>query len=176
MKKIIPLYILIAALAGAGIYQYMNKPKIAYVQLEKVYNSFDLKKQLEKKLETVLNSRKNILDSMEIRLKSSGAVIDGMTQNNKERSARIEQFGLLQQDYLMKKKLFDEDNQRTVQNYDQQTWEQINQFVKDYGKEKNYDFIIGGNGSGNLMFAKEAFDITEEVTAYLNERNKGKGL
>lgn len=49
----------------------------------------------------------------------------------------------------------------------------INDFVKSYGKDNNYEIIFGASGSGNIMYANEANDITEEILKGMNEEFKG---
>ena len=43
----------------------------------------------------------------------------------------------------------------------------INGYVKEYGKENGYPLIFGASGSGNIMYAGEASDLTDIVLAGL---------
>lgn len=47
---------------------------------------------------------------------------------------------------------------------------EINSYIKKYGKEKGYDFILGATDSGNIVYAAEDKDITEEVLTGLNKQ------
>ncbi|UOQ75196.1 OmpH family outer membrane protein [Hymenobacter cellulosilyticus] len=47
---------------------------------------------------------------------------------------------------------------------------EINAYIKQYGKEKGYDFILGATDNGNIVYAAEGKDITEEVLAGLNKQ------
>lgn len=49
----------------------------------------------------------------------------------------------------------------------------INDYVKDYGKSHNHDIIFGASGGGNIMYAKEASNLTEEVLEGLNQEFEG---
>ncbi len=44
----------------------------------------------------------------------------------------------------------------------------INDYVKEYGKKKGHKIIFGASGSGNVMYASEASDLTSEVLEGLN--------
>lgn len=44
----------------------------------------------------------------------------------------------------------------------------INDYVKEYGKREGYKIIFGASGSGNLMYADESTDLTSEVLMGLN--------
>jgi outer membrane protein len=46
---------------------------------------------------------------------------------------------------------------------------QVNSFIEEYSKNKGYDLVIGTTTSGNLLYAREYMDITDEVLKALNE-------
>lgn len=46
--------------------------------------------------------------------------------------------------------------------------EEINAYLKQYGKGHNYTFILGATENGNIVYAAEGTDITEEVLTGLN--------
>ena len=58
--------------------------------------------------------------------------------------------------------------------YTQQVWTRLNQYIKDYGREYEYDLILGAKGDGNLMYADDRLDITEEVLEYVNKKYDGE--
>jgi len=50
-------------------------------------------------------------------------------------------------------------------------------FIKDYGKKNGYDYIYGTGDAATVLYAKEGYDITEEILKLLNEEfqsSKGK--
>ena len=45
--------------------------------------------------------------------------------------------------------------------------------IKDYGKEKGYDYIYGsGDVSPSILYAKDSYDITKEVIKLINDKYK----
>jgi len=48
---------------------------------------------------------------------------------------------------------------------------QVKAFIKDYGKQKGYTFILGSNEAGSVLYGADAHDITEEVLKALNGDN-----
>lgn len=50
----------------------------------------------------------------------------------------------------------------------------INDYVKEFGKKNDYKIIFGASGSGNIMFAAEGTDLTEKVLEGLNAEYEGK--
>ena len=60
--------ILSAAALAIALIIWMRQPKMAYVDLGKVYDSFALKKELQTKLEQIKQMRQVQLDSMKLDL------------------------------------------------------------------------------------------------------------
>lgn len=166
---LIILILLVATAIGVMLFQKTTAPKLAYVKSNEVYNEFELKKELAAKLTKVQNQRKAILDSLILPLK----MLSAQLKEHKDQKLFM-QFQLQQQNYLDKKKEFEEDNQRLTEEYSNQIWKQINQYIADYGKEKGYAFIYGATGSGSLMYAGDHYDLTNEISVYVNEKYKGE--
>ncbi len=48
-------------------------------------------------------------------------------------------------------------------------FEKISEFLERYNRDKGYDFILGYNRGGGILYAREKHDITREVLQRLNE-------
>lgn len=46
---------------------------------------------------------------------------------------------------------------------------------KDYGKEKGYDYIYGTGEAATILYAKDSYDITRELTILVNDKYKSEG-
>ncbi len=68
--------------------------------------------------------------------------------------------------------------QKQIQEEDQKMTQtvvnDINDYVKEYGKSHGYPIIFGAGGNGNIMYADDAADLTEEVLVGLNAQYHGK--
>lgn len=171
MKKlIIFLVVLNTVFFSFYLYDRMRVSKMAYISISEVFNNFDLKKEYEKKINFTKESRKKIIDSLEFSLKLLGKRIEKDNAKNKDDLAVFE---VKRNDYFEKKKAFEQDNARQTKEYDKLIITQLNQYVKDFGKEKGYKYIYGNDGNGSLMYAEEGDNITKEVTAYINLKYKG---
>lgn len=62
-----------------------------------------------------------------------------------------------------------EDNQMTKQVLDE-----VNLFIKDYGKKKGLRIILAATDYGNIAYAKEGIDITDEILEGLNKKYEGR--
>jgi len=151
-------------------YEKMNKARTGYVLIQDVFNGFELKKDYERKLKATKNSRQQILDSLETELKIMGKRIEAEQGKNKE---DINVFTVKRENYFERKKIFEEDNALQAKKYDNEIITQLNQYIKDYGKENNYTYIFGNDGNGSLMYGKEINNITKETIEYVNERYRG---
>ena len=46
----------------------------------------------------------------------------------------------------------------------------VKTFIKEYGKEKGYDFIYGTGDAASVLYAKDQYDITKDVVKLLNDK------
>jgi outer membrane protein len=46
----------------------------------------------------------------------------------------------------------------------------VKSFIKDYGKQKGYDYIYGTGDAPTVLYAKDSYDITKEITKALNDK------
>jgi outer membrane protein len=46
---------------------------------------------------------------------------------------------------------------------------EVNDFLKKYGEDHGYEYIMGATTMGNIVFAKKVHDITDEVLKKLNQ-------
>ena len=173
MKKL-NIIILLSALVVLSIafssYVFVNQPKVAFVHVQDVYNEFDYKKELENKFETIKTARIRILDSLEIQINVLAKNIQN-SEVNKEMNMQNYQYLVAQ--YQNKQQVFTEDNQAVSEQYTEQIWNQLNQYIEEFGKENNYDFIHGADGSGSVMHANQGYNITDELKNFVNERYQG---
>jgi outer membrane protein len=181
MKKAQHLTLLVTAVLAligttTSMWLALTKPKTAYVNLTRVYNEFELKKQLEQQLTSVQQIRQKTLDSLELGLNMLSRNLQNI-DTEKQKQVYLEKAGEFdnrRQEYAYRQKMFSEDNATLTQQYSEQIWKQLNQYVKDYGDANGYEFILGGDGSGTMMYAEAENDITETLVVYTNERFKGE--
>lgn len=170
VKKVMPYLFSVLGLLAMFFYVESKSTKIGFIQMEKVFNEFDMKKEYQKKLEFSMKERKKILDSLNLELK----LLAGNIQKSNPDRATIEDFERRREFFYQKQQLFDEDNAALASQYDKEVIGQLKQYVSDYGKDKDYSYILGSNNDGFLMYGKETEDITAEVVSFINGKYKGK--
>ena|SRR5687767_8799414 len=144
--------------------------KTGYVDLSKVLSEFKLKQELEQKLTSITEKRNMIIDSLEFELK---IISKQLSQEKSSDKNKISVFEIKKEEYFEKKNFFNDDNTRLAKQYDEQIFTQLNQYVKDFGENNGYAYILGADGSGVLMYSDQTMNITEEVNKYINARYKG---
>lgn len=162
------IFLTVASLLGvfvlgfsvAWLVLYYQTDKTAYVDTSKLYNGFTLKKELEQRAEAIDRSRQNRLDSLQLEIRKSGGAGGRASAELEEAYARLNQ-------------QFSEDNALILKGFNEQIWKHLNQYVQDYGREHDYAFIYGGDGTGTLMYAGGKKNITDEVLNYVNRKYKG---
>ncbi|MGB0523776.1 MAG: OmpH family outer membrane protein [Flammeovirgaceae bacterium] len=144
-----------------GLSLFMQ-PKQGYVNKEKLFSEFKGKQELELKLSSMQQRHKYVLDSL------------GMELTTLQQQGNDNELFLKKRDfYLQVKEEFAIDESQKSAAYTKQIWEQIAQYMNDYGKQHGYEFIFGAHQDSDLMYAKEESDITAEVIQYINGKYEG---
>lgn len=168
-KSVLVLVVVLTAVLGFVGCTAGGKHRYAYVVVEEVFNEFTFKKELEKKYEQASNARKKILDSLQIDV----SVLYKRIEAGKPSSEDKMLFDRKRMEFEQKARMFEEENMQMTKDFDGQIIKQLNQYLKDYGKEKDYDLIFGNTSSGSLLYGKEELNITKEVTVYVNQKYNG---
>lgn len=170
LNKILSLTATLIALIALAIVFLKPSVKTGWIDLPAVYKEFDYKKEMEAKLIRTEEARKQVLDSLEFELRILSEEINAGEQKDKQKIQVYQRKG---EDYMNKKKLFEEDNYMNKNKAEEQILNQLNQYVRDYGAKNNYSFIYGADGTGTIMYGDKTIDITEQVKVYVNEKYKG---
>ena len=160
------IVLLISSYVLYGVFN--SKKEVGFIKLQEVFNSFEYKKIEETRLKNIESVRKKHLDSLELSYK-------GLIRRysiNKTADIRQE-LEVLEEKYALKKKEFVETNQAMFKSSNDKIWQSLNQYVKDFGKEKSYTLVFGAQGSGVLMYGEDDIDVTNEVIEYINNKYKG---
>ena len=161
--RIIPVLLMFLLLTSC------SQKKTGYVDIQYVFNGFDYKKELEKELISIKNNRKYILDSLETNLR----ILSNKYELDKKNTDLISQFKVAREMYLEKKSSFEEEEVRMIKQSDEKIIKQINSYIKEFGKNNNYQYIFGATSSGNIMYADTINDISGEIIKYINDKYKG---
>lgn len=151
--------ILILFLSSFIIYEkFFNNEKIVYVDKEKLFDNFQMTKDLKTIGDKEFNSRKLSIDSLYTKLQSE------LGSQEKESLMKL---------LISKKEDFDYFNQTYASTEAKKIWSRIDSYIKTYSEEKNYTLIIGSDSKRDVLYAKDCVDITQELTEYINKKYEG---
>jgi len=167
---------LITGLISIGLITFLltshiSAPRTGYVLIEELFSKFEMKKEMERKFNYTKNQRQKILDSLAIQLRIFANKLDAEEIKAKK---EIEAYNYMREEYYQKQHSFEEDNKQLSSQYDREILSQLNQYVKDFGKKNNYQYIFGNDANGSLMYALDENNLTPEVINYINKRYSGK--
>lgn len=148
--------------------------KIAYVEVDSLLSSYqlciDMNQEMVKKEENV----RATLNDKGKKLENEQQEFQYKFENNAFTKARAEE------EYARLMKKAQELEELKVQKAEElaienqknnlQLRDSINNFIKLYNAEKQYDFILSNAGFDNLLYGNPAFNITGEIIEGLNKR------
>jgi outer membrane protein len=170
MKKNFLIGLFVVGLFGFVVWMYSQQRKVAYVDtgilMENYKGMKDARKEFQAKVAVYKSNVDSLMKSWEKELKSYEKERIKMTK--KERQLKEELLRNKQQQLNNYQQAIQEKAMKEEQSATQSVVNQVNDYVKEYGKEKGYDFIYGANGSGNIVYANDAYNITQELIDGLN--------
>lgn len=175
-KLSLPIAILALIASLASIYYFRSSNEQVYVDVNKLLEGYDrtkIEREAFKKKTLVLKSNvDSLVTNWQVDLK----------KYEKERSSMTKKEIELKQELLANKQQqlnnYQQAIQKQIQEEDQKITQtvvnDINDYVKEYGKNHGYPIIFGAGGNGNIMYAEDASDLTDKVLTGLNAQYEGK--
>ena len=173
MKKtqLIVNIVLIAGLLGLGGYQLIKKDKTVYVDVGMLMQEYKGMKAAqaafqEKSAQWQANAD-TLIAQFQQELKNYEKERPRMTKREKELKEELlrnKQIQINQYQEAMQMKARDEEQALT-----QNVINTVNDYIREYGKQKGYTFIMGATGQGNIVYAQDGVNITDEIIEGLNK-------
>jgi outer membrane protein len=177
MKKITLLTAFVAlVLAAVSFYYSQKSSEQVYVDVNKLLDGYKRTKVVRAEFEVKAKTLTANVDSLVTGWQKE------LKDYEKNRSKYSKKELELKQELLSNKQQqinnYQQAIQKQVQEEDKKATQtvinDINDFVKEYGKKKGYKIIFGASGSGNIMYADESSDLTPFVLEGLNKEFEGK--
>jgi outer membrane protein len=90
--------------------------------------------------------------------------------NSKYSNELAAYYQMKREEYIVKEEEVMSSNADLTQQYDDQIHAQLESYLSDFGKEKDYDFLFGTESIGTILYARDRFNATKEATKYINNR------
>lgn len=177
MKKVqTVLSILAIALASASFYYSKSSSQLVYVDVNKLIEGYKktkvIRSEFEKKSSTMKAGVDTLMTNWQNELKSYEK--ERVSLSPKELKLKQELLAGKQQQINAYQQAIQKQMQEENQKVNQSVINDINEYVKDYGKKHSYKIIFGAGGNGNIMYAEESTDLTEDVLNGLNSEYEKK--
>ncbi len=169
MKNIVVAIIVIFTFASC-----QQSQKIGFVDNSKLINEYqekiDIQDKLQAKIKTYEAKRDSIRQAFQLEIneaelksrKMSQADLQKLSQELQQKDQVIAQRDQFEQQQIAQESQAQNDS----------LIKKVRNFVKDYGTKNGYDFILGSNEAGSVMYGNQASDLTQEILDALNAAYK----
>ncbi len=148
------------------LYTLLSRPNIGYVDNVKLFEEFQLKKELTRDLEKFELEKKAKLDSLQLELRSLSIQLDTMNMSEQQKMAV---FNNKRSIIIAQQQALESRNQDLIDGYDAQISDRLSEYIKDFAEENDIDLLIGTTGNGTIMHGANKFDYTSAASKYINE-------
>lgn len=175
MKKTVILFALAITLTSCNKTTTATKEfKTAYIDTSKLMEESTEAKDIEAKYKDKSKVMGNQLEADVARFKAEAASFQSNAQKNGQAWAQQKGSELQQTEQKLNYA-----QQAMLQQLQQESGVEMDtlvknyrKIIKDFGKEKGYDYIYGTGDVASVLYAKEAYDITKEVVKMVNDKYK----
>lgn len=136
--------------------------KTGYIDTIRLFNEFNLKKDMEKEASRTMAPYQRALDSISAMLNA------GEQMKEEEQKKQLQVKGL-----LIKREaeavLAESNNE-----INEAVWKRLNPLIDRFGKEQGLQLLIGANGMGTILYGDPSKDLTADLIQYVNKSYAGK--
>lgn len=153
--------------------------KIVYINTDTLLRNYKLsvelneaflKKQEERNTELNIKAKDLDRQAREFQRKMENGGYMSAERAEADRQGLLEKNQKLQQlQQEMTEKMMKEQSE-----LNKKLFESITTFLAEYNKEKGYEIVLSTVVAGNVLYAEDGFDITQDVVKKLNEQYKSK--
>lgn len=165
MKKLAVVFLTIISLTAC------QQQKIGFVDNSVLINEYQERKDVEASLNTKIEAFKTRTDSLrsafELEIKEAELKARTMSQSAIQTLSQE----LQQKEQLLSQRVQFEQQQiaQESQKLNDSIINRVKAFVQDYGKSNNFNFILGSNEAGSVLYGEETSDLTQDILKALNE-------
>jgi outer membrane protein len=166
----------LAGLIALAVYVFSIPQKLVYVDSAKLVNEYkgmqDARAVYQKKAATWKANIDTLTSEVQLQIMNYENESSKLTTKERQLSEeliRTKQKQLMEYQQVLNTQAKQEDAKMTGE-----VVQQINSYLKKYGEENGYKIVMAATEYGNIAYADEGLDITEEVLNGLNNEYEGK--
>lgn len=175
-KKLIFILAITFALFSCNKTTEVKEFKTAYIDTAKLMEESIEAKDIEAKYKDKAKVMGNQLEAEVARFKSEAASFKENAMKNGQAWAQQKGSELQQREERLNYA-----QQAMLQQLQQESGVEMDSLVKnyrkiikDYGKEKGYDYIYGTGDVASVLYAKDSYDISKEIIKMINDKYKSE--
>ncbi|NAS32832.1 OmpH family outer membrane protein [Flavobacteriaceae bacterium R38] len=174
-KIILPISVIAIITSISSFFYFQSSTNLVYVDVNKLLDGYERTKVEREAFTKKATTLKSNVDSLVVNWQTE------LKTYEKERSSMSKKEIELKQQLLSNKQQqinnYQQAIQKQIQEEEQKSTQtvinDINDYIKTYGKEHGHKIIFGASGAGNIMYASESTDLTEKVLEGLNKNYSG---
>jgi len=153
--------LLAACITFATIFsEKANEKPFNYIDSVKLFNGFNMTKDLQAINMPKLEKQKKVVDSL-------------YKEVLKQKNASEEEMQNLQYQFNMAKAQFQNMNNELSENANKQIWTRLNAYAKEYGQANNIKVVLDARNSQTILYADPAYEITDKLLEFVNAKYEG---
>ena len=148
-----------------------QQQKIGFVDNVVLINEYQERVDIEAKLQLKITAFKTRTDSLrsafELEIKEAELKARKMSQSSIQKLSQE----LQQKEQILQQKVQLEQQSiaQESQTLNDSIVNKVIEFVKDYGRSNNFNYILGSNEAGSVLYGEDASDLTQEILKELND-------
>jgi len=165
-------FFLFSTIAFFSVISCQHSNKIGFVDNAKLINEYQEKINVQKKLQEKIKlyelKRDSVRQSFQLEINEAELKSRSMSQVDLQK---------LSQELQQKDQIINQRDQFEQQQIAQESQRQndslikkVRSFVENYGLNHGYDYILGSNEAGSVMYGKKSNDLTQTILDALNEK------
>ena len=168
--------LLLIGLAGLYYLHFSRAEKIAYVDSAKLLSNYQGMKQAKLAYQQKASVWQANIDTLTQEVQAAlkdyeknSAQLSKKEQQLSQELLKTKQQQLISYQKAIQEKAAQEDRQVT-----QAVITEVNNYLSEFGTQRDYKVILVANETGNIAYAEQGMDITDEVLTGLNQQYGGK--
>lgn len=162
--------VVIGALAVLLWFEYGRQETIVYVDAMKLVSGYNGMHTARKELEIKTGVWKANLDTLknEFDVKVKEYQSSKLKLTKKERELSEELLRVKQEQYVNYQNVIAEKIRKEDQELTSKVLAKVNDYITRYGQQQGYSIIMAATQYGNIVYAKEHMDVTDQILEGLN--------
>jgi len=167
---------LVIVLALALAFSCQQERKVGFVDNGELINGYQMKIDIESKYEGINQNFTKRMDSLSQEFQKEVMQFQSKQQSmsQKQLEETYQMLGQKQQQLQQQYQVEQQELERAFQTEIDTVISKVKDFVKQYGKDNKYKYILGSNEAGSVIYGEESSDITKVILEALNTKYDSK--